>query len=485
MRSAAQPLFGNKWYILIVVSLGYLNAQWAMPPISSILPTIGRDLGLSVPETGWIMSCYFLMLVGTVLLMGKLGDRLGHKTIFVGGMVVFVVANLAAGLSQSFPALVTARAVQGVGSAMIFGTSLAIIITNFPPHQRGTAVGLMTMIASAGALLGTYLATWSVQHLSWQWGFLFLVPISLVTLVGGLGLRLPRVTEKRPVDWLGGALLFGAILFFMLGLNHLHEGEETFESGAPYHLGMHLLALGFFAAFIYAERQVAAPLLSFRLLRDPTFASGVSTNGIAHMSMLATSLLIPFLLERGRGLTPADTGLLLMAQMISMTTCSLLMGWLYGRTRSPLISVGTMVGMASGLLTMGLVGGTLPFSALMLVVIVLGGCLGGFTTVNNTAVMGMASVEQRGFASGLVELTRQLGHGVGSSVSASLLGAALAGVASPSYSDYANGFQYAALTMGTIAVLGVVIIVWPVAREAQRRQRAEALSAPPEATSAA
>ncbi|MCC7104205.1 MAG: MFS transporter [Chloroflexi bacterium] len=473
LRQSRADAFGNKWYVLGVVCLGYLNAQWAMPPIAAILPSIGKDLGLTVPETGWIMTSYFLLLVGTVLPIGKVADRYGHKRVFATGVAIVTLASLLSGLSSTFAQLLASRALQGLGAAMIFATSLAIVTGAFRSTQRGIAVGMVTMISSLGALFGTFLSTWSVQHLSWHWGFFFVLPFGVAGIASGLLMNLPRPTSRARIDWLGGALLFAATFILMLGLNHLHDGPETFEAGAPFHTSMHLLALGFFVAFLLHERRVKSPLLSFKLLRDRHFSAGVTGNGIAHMSMLATSLLIPFLLERGRGLTPADTGLLLNAQTLSMTTCSLLAGWAYGRTRSPAIAVSTMGGLVVGLLTLGLFGGVLPYASMMGVTVLLGGSLGAFTTVNNTAVLTAASPEQRGFASGLVELTRQLGHGIGSSVSASLLGSTLIGLANPTYSDYVAGFQVAALVMGSIAVLGALIVAWPVVLRAPRVDRSQ------------
>jgi len=143
-----------------------------------------------------------------------------------------------------------------------------------------------------------------------------------------------RRTLVKDIDWLGGALLFGALIFLLLGLNHLHEGPETFEAGAPYHLTMHAVALVFLVLFLWRQLQSRKPLIQLRLLRVPELSAGVLANGIAHSSMLATSLLIPFLLERGKGYTPAYTQQLMVSMQISLIAFSLLGGWLYARTGS-------------------------------------------------------------------------------------------------------------------------------------------------------
>src|SRR5262249_3417364 len=158
------------------------------------------------------------------------------------------------------------------------------------------------------------------------------------------------------------------------------------------------------------------PLVHLQLLRIPKLSSGVVGNGIAHSSMLATGLLIPFLLERGEGYTPTQTQQLMLAMQLSLIVMSLFGGSLYSRTGTPAIG-----GIALGLGILGRVGADLPYPALFPVVALLGAGLGVFTSVNNTAVMASVGADHRGFASGMVETTRQLGHSLGVSVSSGVL----------------------------------------------------------------
>src|ERR1700716_1749169 len=115
--------------VLAIVACGYLLASWAMNPVSSVLPTITRDLGVDVTRAGWVMNAYFVLLVGGVLIAGRLGDAFGHGTVFRTGAVVFGAGSVLAALSPDFNVLIAARGIQGLGSAMLFGTSLAIIAT--------------------------------------------------------------------------------------------------------------------------------------------------------------------------------------------------------------------------------------------------------------------------------------------------------------------------------------------------------------------
>jgi DHA2 family multidrug resistance protein-like MFS transporter len=304
----------------------------------------------------------------------------------------------------------------------------------------------------------------AVQYANWHWSFA--VPVLLGLAVASQAGRLPseRRSRARDVDWLGGVLLFGALMFLLLGLNHLHEGPETFEAGAPYHFTMHAIALSFLGAFLWRQLNTRKPLIQLRLLRIPRLSAGVVANGIAHSSMLATSLLIPFLLERGRGYGPTQTAELLLTQQVSLIVFSFLGGWLYSRRGTPAIGVVSIAGIALGLALLGQLGANLPIVWLFPISALLGGGLGVFTAVNNTSVMMAVNSEQRGFASGLVETTRQLGHSLGVSISSGVLATSLAAAAAPEL-GYLDGFAEAATVMGFVATVGVLVVLYPIARQ--------------------
>lgn len=471
-------LSSSGWYCLLTVSLGYLLVSWGMAPVSSILPTISADLGIDVSAAGWIMNAYFLLLVGAVLVTGRFGDIVGHRHVFVTGVAVFGVAGVAGGFVGSYEVLIVTRAIQGLGAAMVFGTSLALVSEAVPPARRGLAIGILTTASGAAALIGVAFSVYAVGHLTWRWAFYIIGPITAVTLF--LALRLPvgkTSGSRQQIDWLGAILLFAGLTVAMLSLNHFHEGEQSFQEGAYYHVSMHGVAAVILLAFVWVELRVPQPVLLLGLLREARFASGIFANGIAHMSMLASSFLLPFLLERGRGMHPTDTGQLMLVMQITMVSCSMLAGFLYDRFRTPLFAWGTLAAIACGLTTLGLVGASLPFWVLLGIAMLLGGGLGGFTTVNNTSIMSHAGDGKRGFASGMVETTRQLGHSVGVTLSSTIMAGALVGVAPADLPGaYANGFQQAALMMGGFTLLGLLASVTPSlgrrGRGAGRKRRA-------------
>jgi MFS family permease len=192
------------WYSLATVSIGYMLVSWGMAPVSSILPTISAELGIDVSAAGWIMNAYFLLLVGAVLVVGRFGDIVGHRYVFATGVAIFGLAGVTAGLAGSYEALVVARSIQGVGSAMVFGTSLALVAEVMPSNRRGLAIGVLTTSSAVAALVGVTFSVYAVEQLTWHWAFFVMGPIGAVAFVMALRLPLGKTSCNRPqIDRLG------------------------------------------------------------------------------------------------------------------------------------------------------------------------------------------------------------------------------------------------------------------------------------------
>jgi len=434
-----------------------------MAPVSAILPTITHDLNVPVEGGAWVMNAYFLFLVGSVLTAGRLGDGVGHGRVFGSGAFVFAVGSVIAALLPDFVMLLAARSIQGVGSAMILGSTLAIVAQTFPGSSRATAVGLLTMTSGLASLTGVWLSTLLAEGAGWRLSFLIPVPVGIATAyIASRYDLVPRRADKVRVDWLSALTLFGAVGLLLTGMNHLHDGPETFEAGAPYHISMHLASLALFTAFVYRQLHMKNPLVHFSLLRDWKLTGGVIANGLAHMSMLATGVLLPFLLERGRGMAPTDTGHLVLVQQMFMLVSAVLGGWIYSRRPTFVLALITMGMMATGLILLGQLGAWLPYPMLFPISAMLGAGLGAFTSINNTYVIGLAPADQRGFVGGLTELTRQFGHAIGVSLSSVFLSTAIA--AMPGVPGYLTGFSQAATAMGILLALGLLGVSAPTRR---------------------
>jgi MFS family permease len=476
----------SSWASLGAIGLGYMLVSWGLGPISAILPTIAAEFatadgvdpstgvalalntaqGQALAAAGWVMNAYFLLVVASVLIVGRLGDLLGHRRIFRLGILMFGVGALASALAPGLTPLVAARALQGLGAAMVYGTSLALVADVLPGGRRGLAVGVVTMSAAVASFLGVGFSAYAVEQLSWRWAFWIQVPLAILALAAATRLPARPMTEGvftvlRRVDWRGGLLLFGALTVGTLSLDHVHEGEQSFGAGAHYHLPMHALALVLLLAFARVESIVTHPLLRLRMMRDGRFAASVFANGVAHMSMLSAAFVIPFLLERGRGFGPSATRDTLVLMQMATLVCSVGAGWLYDRRPSPFLNWLTFGGVAGGLLVFGLVGGSLPYGVFVALAALLGASQGAFSTVNNTAVISAADIGERGSAAGMLETTRHLGHSLGVSLSSGVLESLVVSVAAADLAGaYQHGFEQSSLAMAALACVAVVALLW-------------------------
>ncbi|MER3404266.1 MAG: hypothetical protein C4289_03070, partial [Chloroflexota bacterium] len=220
---------------------------------------------------------------------------------------------------------------------------------------------------------------------------------------------------------------------------------------------MHLLTALLLALFIWVERRTSQPLVRLDQLRNGVFVSAVGANCILHMTMLMAVFSTPFLIERGLGLSAAQTGTLLAVVQLSNTAMTLLSGWLHDRTRTPLLRPLAIGAVAAGLLTLGLTGAATSYPTFFAVSLLMGCGSGLFMTSNNTVIMSALPHSYTGFASGMLETTRQLGHTLGVVVATAGLSVIGTVPGEAQQAAFIAGFQRACLLMGTIALAGAVL----------------------------
>ncbi|MGC5567908.1 MFS transporter [Streptomyces sp. FR-108] len=249
----------GRW-VLFTTSLGLTMALLDSTAVNVALPHIGEDFGAGLAQLQWTANAYMLTLAALILLGGSLGDRFGRRRIFVAGMTLFALASLLCGLAPDSETLITARALQGVGGALLTPGSLAIIQSSFHPEDRARAVGLWSGLGGVGAAVGPFLGGWLADGPGWRWVFLVNLPIAAI----GIPVALRHVPEsKAALDRhrfdIAGAFL-GAIA---LGLLTYALIETDWLTGV----------LGVFAAawFVRAERRHEAPMLPLSLFRSRQF----------------------------------------------------------------------------------------------------------------------------------------------------------------------------------------------------------------------
>ncbi len=390
--------------------------------VGLVLPVIARDLGAPLTTMAWVVLAYVLAVTGLLLAFGRLADRAGRRRVYAGGLALFLLASAGCAAAQGAAWLIAARALQGVGAAMMSANSAALLVAAFPPEERGRALGAFGAAVGSGLALGPPLGGWLVGALSWHWLFLVNLPIGALALAM-LFARVPADAPAAAAGARGGAAgvvsVAGwscglALVMLALSLAGAHESSPAWVAAAA---AGGALALG---AFAWAERRAADPLLPWGELRGPLGAALLLTL-LGQAVSMAVGVLLPLQLEEVTGFDPARAGRWLTLPPLAALVLAPLAGrWSDRLGARPLSVVGLLLAAAGALLLAGLGvenRGLLPGALLV------GAGLGLFTAPNASAVMGAAGAASLSTAAGLQATSRNLGIAAGTAGAASLVAA--------------------------------------------------------------
>ena len=442
----------QRW-TLAVVSTATAMLMLDIAVVNTALSRIAEDLNTGLSGLQWVVDAYTLALAATVLTAGTVADRLGRRRVFAIGMAIFTGASLVAALSGSIEMLNTARAVQGVGGAILFAVSLAILAHAFPDErERAKALAVYGGTIAGSFAIGPFVGGALTSGLDWQWIFLINVPIGLFSL----WVTLAKVEESkdpaaRKIDWLGQATLTPGLSLLVLALL---RGNEDGWTSTPIVLELTGAAL-FLAAFLVVERRVREPMLPLGLFKVPAFTGAQVAAFAISGSFFAVFLYVTLYLQQILGLSAIEAGLVYVPGTLVMFVVSGATAGLSEKVHPGiLVSVGlalVAIGMALGLVA----GPDSSWTVLLpsLIVAMIG------TGLFNPAVIAVALAavpgEQSGLAAGVNDTFRQAGIAVGVAGLGALVpaGAALGG-GSPS--EYVNGMHDALLAGAGLAAIGAV-----------------------------
>jgi EmrB/QacA subfamily drug resistance transporter len=368
------------------------------------LPVISHEFGMDAVMLTWIRMAYLLAAAMFLVPFGKIADIYGRKRIYRYGTAIFTVAALFIGLSTSDTMLISVRVVQGFGSAMIFGTGVAILTSVFPPGERGRVLGINVAAVYLGLSLGPSIGGVLTQQLGWRSIFFATVPLGLIAIAFVSWQLKGEWAEAKgeAFDLAGSAIYALALVALMFGISRLPGG-----------LGAGLIVAGAvgLSAFAAWEMRVRYPVLHTKLLFDNRpFAFSNLAALINYSATSAVAFLLSLYLQYIQGLTPQQAGLVLIAQPVVQAAFSPLAGRLSDRIEPRIVASIGMGFTAAGLALMILVGPTTPLWAIILRLILLGFGFALFSSPNMNAIMG--SVERRfyGVASGMLGTMRLVGQ---------------------------------------------------------------------------
>jgi EmrB/QacA subfamily drug resistance transporter len=369
------------------------------------MPLIGREFGLSAVRLGWVLTAYTLTAAMFLVPFGRLADITGRKRIFALGLALDITGATLGALAPSAFLLFLARAIQGIGGAMIFGTGVAILTSVYPPGARGRALGLNTAAVYTGLSFGPVLGGLIVQAAGWRAVFLVTIPIAATGLILATTKLRGEWAEARGEGFdVPGAVLIGAgLVALMFGFSRL-----------PAALGLASMAASLLAltAFIVYEGRAVSPLLDLRLFRrNRIFAFSNLAALLNYSATAAVAFLMSLYLQHIKGLPPHKAGLVLVAQPIVMAVTSPFAGRLSDRTEPRLIASLGMALSAAGLLLFSFLRADTSVFYIIASLACLGLGFGLFSSPNTNAVMSSVETRQLGLASaslGTMRLTGQM-----------------------------------------------------------------------------
>jgi EmrB/QacA subfamily drug resistance transporter len=404
----------RKWWTLIAVSVATFMLLLDITVVNVALPSIREDLGASFADLQWVIDAYALTLAALVLTAGSLADRLGRRRLFAAGLGVFSVASLFCALAPDPTFLNLARALQGVGGAVMFAVSLALIAQEFPAgRERGMAMGMYGATIGVAVAIGPLVGGALTDSLGWESIFYLNLPIGVAAVaVTYLRLRESRDPNATRVDWAGVATFSGALFLLVLAL--VRANDEGW--GSTLIVSLFAGAAGLIIAFLAVERRVAEPMLPLGLFRRPAF-TGVQLAAFALSgSMFALFLYLTLYLQNYLGHSPFEAGVRYLPITVISFFGAAIAGMLLSRVHARLmLSVG-LAGVGVGLLLMGGIDAGSEWTTLLGGFLVAGAAIGLLNPVIADVAVSVVPTEQSGMAAGVNDTFRQVGIAVGTAV---------------------------------------------------------------------
>jgi EmrB/QacA subfamily drug resistance transporter len=450
----------RRWRALAVLALAQFMVVLDVTIANVALPAIQEDLGFSAVDLQWVVGAYTLAFGGLLLLGGRMADLLGRRRMLMAGLVVFAVASLVAGLAPSSGALIAARALQGVGAALLSPAALSIVTVSFPPgRERGIALGVWGALAGLGGTAGVVAGGVLIDALGWEWVFFVNVPIAVLALVA-----IPlTVTESRATDASRSFDVAGA-LTATLGVVALVLGvirTEALGWGSTEVVGLLVAGVVLLAAFVLIETRAAAPLVPPRLMRSRplTLSSlALALNGSAFIGMFFLSALY---LQGVRGASAVETGLQFVPMGVTAVVGAVVAQSLVGRVGvRPVIVLGAVLGAGSLLLLSTAGAGDAYATAVLPGFLLYGAAVSLVGVPAQIGAVTHVTDQDAGAASGVLTAAFQVGSALGLAVITTLatarVDAALVAGASPALAQTA-GFERGLLLAAGLAAANVVV----------------------------
>ncbi len=423
--------------VLLAITMAVLDGTI----VNLALPGIAQDLSASASQSIWVVNAYQLAVLTMLLPLATLGDRIGHRTIYLGGLALFTLASAGCAAASSLPVLAVVRVLQGLGAAGIMGVNAALVRRIYPATLLGRGIALNAMVVASATVAGPSIAAAILSVASWPWLFLVNLPLGLVTLWFGLralppdallSANAPGQRGARPLKLLDVLLNIAMFALVFVAADLLgargapnaastHAAADASAGSGSLWPGFALLVGGVLAGWVYVRRQLREPLplLPLDLLRIPIFSLSICTSIAAFSAQMLAFIALPFLLLGPMGRSHAEAGLLITAWPLAIVLISPLSGRLIGRIPGGLLGAIGLALLCLGLALLAWLAPDASNTAIVWRMLLCGVGFGLFQSPNNHIIITSAPKHRTGAAGGMLGTARLTGQTLGAVMVAS------------------------------------------------------------------
>lgn len=401
--------------VMLAVALATLDTAVA----NTALPAIAADLHSTPARSVWVVNAYQLAMVATILPFAALGDVVGHKRVYIGGLALFTAASMACAAAPTLPLLATARLLQGMGGSAITSVSIALVSALYPRHQLGRGVGVNSLVVGVSVAIGPTIASLILSTASWPWLFMINVPLGLIGLAFALP-ALPQTAKSShpfdPVAALLSVVTFASLIFAL--------GEGGQRAPAAYVIGALALTVGFGAWLMRREAGRVAPMLPLDLFRLPLFALSAVTAVCAFAAQGLAFVSLPFYFVDVLHRSQIETGFLITPWPVVVAIAAPIAGRLSDRYPPGVLGAAGLACLCAGLASLALMPVHPSVVAIVGRMAICGMGFGLYQSPNIKALMASAPHARSGSASGVVATSRLIGQTTGAALVALCFGVA-------------------------------------------------------------
>ena len=452
-----------RWYILATVSVGTFMATLDSSIVNVALPTISGQLQADLATLQWVVTAYLLTISSLLPVFGRIADLLGRRRVFSFGFLIFTLGSILCGLAPNIWVLIGMRILQAIGASMLMANSAALIMANFPPKERGRALGLTGTVVALGSLTGPALGGILVGLLDWRSIFYINLPIGIL---GYLAARiiLPHdhsQQNKETFDYVGAFFFTTGMISLMFAISN---GQSWGWSSFPILTGLVLGAL-LLGLFFHTETRVKNPMIDLSMFRIRPFFIGNITGLLSFIAMFANVMLMPFYLQHVLNYSPAQVGLVMTFFPLMMMIIAPLSGHASDRIGPVILTTSGLLVTALGFFYLSTLTTTSLFWQIVPGPLLIGLGAGLFQSPNNSSVMSSVPPNKLGVAGGISALVRNVGMVIGIAYSVSLFqnreSLLLAGVNNPTQlqqvTAFIGAYHIVMLASMSIALLAALI----------------------------